>query len=68
MSLINDYSFHTQYVQQRMELMARATEDGLARGMKTGSTSWWRRVVGRRSGSVRAVAGGVRAQQHRVAH
>jgi hypothetical protein len=71
MSLINDYSFHTQYVQQRMELMARATEDGLARGIRADSAPWWRRmvrrVVRRGTATTRVVKGGLPAHGHSAA-
>ena len=68
MSLINDYSMHALYAQRRAELMTRAAEEGWARGIRAGSTPWWRRLFVRRTGPVRAVAGGVRTPQHRVAH
>jgi len=67
MSLINDYSFHAQYVQQRMELMARATEDGLARGIRADSAPWWRRLVRRGTGTTRVMMGGLPAHGHRAA-
>jgi len=68
MSLIDDYTIHVLHDQRHSELMARAAEERLARGVLADQAPWWGRLVPRSVRTTRSVPSGMRVHRHRVAH
>ena len=68
MSLINDYTIRVLHDQRHSELIARAAEERLARGVRVNPGPWWRRFVPQSVGTRRAVPGRAQIRGHHVAH